>query len=94
MKPDQILLDPTAEASGVQRPRIDRPPSLDGLTIGLLDIAKPRGGEFLDRIEELLSERGLKAQRYRKERFSNIASEELKHEIANSCDIVVEALAD
>jgi len=67
---------------------------MDGLTIGLLDIAKPRGGEFLDRIEELLSERGLKAQRYRKERFSNIASEELKHEIANSCNIVVEALAD
>ncbi|NQU69045.1 MAG: hypothetical protein HQ514_00770 [Rhodospirillales bacterium] len=94
MKPDQILLDPTAEISAVKRPKIDRPPSLDGLTIGLLDIAKPRGDEFLDRIEELLVERGNRVLRYRKERFSKIASDELKQEIGSACDIVVEALAD
>ncbi len=94
MKPDRILLDPTAELAEVQRSRIDRSPSLDGLTIGLLDIAKPRGDEFLDRLEELLGERGLEVARFRKERFSNIASDALKQEIAKSCDVVVEALAN
>ena len=55
--PDRILLDPTAEAAPVQRPRIGPPAGLEGLTVGLLDIAKPRGDEFLDRLQELLSER-------------------------------------
>lgn len=94
MTQDQILLDPTAEISPVQQPRIDRPLALDGLTIGLLDINKPRGDEFLDRLEELLSDRGLTVKRYVKERFSKIAGAELKTQISEECDIAVEALAD
>jgi hypothetical protein len=89
-----ILLDPTAEASPVARPRIRRPASLEGVTIGLLDIAKPRGNEFLDRLEQLLVAKGLKVKRYRKPRFSQIAPTELKQQIGAECQVVIEALAD
>ena len=47
-----VLLDPTSERSPSQRPRLPRPERLDGLTIGLLDIAKARGDVFLDRLDE------------------------------------------
>jgi len=94
MRKNQVLLDPTGEISPVQRPRIARPDSLEGLTIGLLDINKPRGNEFLDRIEVLMRERGLAVKRYRKPRFSNIAPVELRQQIAAQCKALVEALAD
>lgn len=93
-RPSQVLLDPTAEIAPVQRSRIERPAGLDGLTVGLLDIAKPRGDEFLDRLDELFSVRAGAVRRYRKERFSRTAAPELKQRIGDECDIVVEALAD
>jgi hypothetical protein len=64
------------------------------MTIGLLDISKRRGDVFLDRIGERLQERGLAVRRYRKPRFSILAPPELKHQIRNECDLVIEALAD
>jgi hypothetical protein len=94
MTREQVLLDPTAERAAEQKPRIARPAALAGLTVGLLDINKPRGDEFLDRLEVLLAGRGLAVRRYRKERFSNVASDALRREIAEACDAVVEALAD
>ena len=45
------VLDPTNEATPTDIPRVARPESLEGLTVGLLDISKPRGDRFLDRIE-------------------------------------------
>lgn len=89
-----VLLDPTSERSPVIRPRIARPASVEGKTFALLDIAKQRGDVFLDRVEELLREQGHKVRRYRKQRFSIIAPEELKQAIRNDCDILIEALAD
>ncbi len=50
------ILDPTGERSVAERERLARPASLSGLTVGLLDISKPRGDVFLDRIEERLVE--------------------------------------
>ena len=60
----RTVLDPTSElvASGI--PKVDRPRSLDGLCVGLLDITKPRGNVFLDRLSELLSERGARVERF------------------------------
>ncbi len=89
-----VLLDPTAEIAPVQRPRIARTRALEDLTVALLDISKPRGSEFLDRLEALLSERGVKVKRYRKPRFSNIAPAEVRQSIAAECNAAVEALAD
>ena len=70
------------------------PPSIAGTTIGLFDIAKMRGDEFLDRLEELLTARGHTVKRYRKKHFTHMAPLELKQQIKAECDLVIEGLAD
>lgn len=89
-----VLLDPTAEDAPASRPRRSRPASLDGLTVGLLDISKPRGDVFLDRIETRLREQGVSVARYVKPTFTKPAPVDLRQEIAMYCDVVIEALAD
>ena len=88
------VLDPTNETKPTEIPRVARPASLKGLTVGLLDISKPRGNRFLDRIEERLLEQGIKVERFRKPTFTNPAPVDLRHEISTKCDVVIEALAD
>jgi hypothetical protein len=88
------LLDPTGERAPAARPRVERPASLDGLTVGLLDISKPRGDVFLGRVEERLGALGARVERYRKPTFTKVAPIDLRHEIATTCDVVIEALAD
>jgi hypothetical protein len=90
----RVVLDPTGELAPAQRELTARPASLEGLTVGLLDISKPRGDVFLDRLEQLLMERGLRTVRYRKPTFTKNAPIDLRHEIASQCDVVIEALAD
>lgn len=89
-----MLLDPTAEISAATRPRITRPSELKGLTVGLLDISKPRGDVFLDKVEELLNALDVKVQRFMKPTFARVAPTELKQDIAAQVDLVVEGLAD
>jgi hypothetical protein len=90
----RVYLDPTSERASAHRERIARPASLDGLTVGLLDISKARGDVFLNRLEERLRERGAEVARYRKPTFTKPAPPDLRQEIAVHCDAVVEALAD
>lgn len=90
----RTYLDPTGEQTPAARPRLPRPTSLEGLTVGLLDISKPRGDVFLDRLTEVLTERGLRVERFRKPTFAKVAPVDLRHEIATRCDAVIEALAD
>ena len=89
-----ILLDPTSEVVPAERVRATRLTEIDGKTIGLLDIAKQRGDIFLDRVEERLSEMGADVVRFTKPTFTKPAPIDLRHEIAQQCDAVVEALAD
>ena len=89
-----VLLDPTGEREAPSRERAPRPASLDGRTVGLLDISKPRGDVFLDRLEEQLAGRGLQVRRFAKPTFSKPAPIDLRHEIGTKCDVVIEALAD
>jgi hypothetical protein len=89
-----VLLDPTSERIPSDRPRAERLASLDGQTVGLLDIAKMRGDVFLDQLERRLAERGAKIIRYKKPTFTKPAPIDLRHQIAEQCDAVVEALAD
>jgi hypothetical protein len=89
-----ILLDPTSERVPSERPRAERLATLEGQTVGLLDIAKMRGDLFLDQLEKRLTEQGAKIIRYRKPTFTKPAPVDLRHEIAEQCDAVVEALAD
>ena len=88
------LLDPTNETRPPQRELATRPESLAGLTVGLLDISKPRGDVFLDRVESHLGELGATVRRFRKPTFTKPAPADLRHEISSSCDAVIEALAD
>jgi len=90
----RVVLDPTGERSPVERERLPRKASLEGLTVGLLDISKPRGDVFLDRLEQLLADRGVRVERYKKPTFAKVAPVDLKHEISTTCDVVIEALAD
>lgn len=89
-----IILDPTSESTPGARSRLDRPASLDGMVIGLLDISKPRGDVFLDRIEQRLTAIGAIVKRYRKPTFAKPAPVDLRHEITTQCEVVIEALAD
>ena len=88
------VLDPTSEQAPAERERATRPESLAGLTVGLLDISKPRGNVFLDRVSERLSGLGATVNRYTKPTFTKPAPVDLRHEIATTCDAVIEALAD
>ena len=89
-----VLLDPTSERSLAIRERLPRPETLQGLTVGLLDISKARGDLFLDQLEQRLSAQGASVRRYTKPTFTKPAPADLRKQIALECGAVVEALAD
>ena len=90
----RLLLDPTNERTVLQRALLPRPTSVHGKAVGLLDISKPRGDVFLNRIEQRLTELGANVLRYKKPTFAKPAPVDLRHEIATQCELVIEALAD
>ena len=69
--------------------------SLAGKRIGLLDISKPGGSFFLDRLEKIFRERYQAAEivRARKPTFSKNAPDAVIEELRKT-DAVVEGLAD
>ncbi len=89
-----ILLDPTSERAVATRSLVARPASLTGKVVGLLDISKPRGDVFLDRIAERLAEDGATPLRFAKPTYTKPAPVDLRQEIAGKCDVLIEALAD
>jgi hypothetical protein len=89
-----VLLDPTSERSQTTTPRLPRPGRLDGMTIGLLDIAKARGDVFLDRLDERLKERGIAVKRYKKPTNTRPAPLPLQQQIATEVNLVIEGLSD
>jgi hypothetical protein len=89
-----VLLDPTSELEPPVRELSARIDGLAGRSVGLLDISKPRGNVFLDRLEELLTERGAMVRRYTKPAFSKTAPIDLRDLITTECEAVIEALAD
>ena len=73
-------------------PRLE---SLRGASVALIDIAKPKGREFLDRVEELLrDEHGVEeVVRLTKPTFTRPAPPDVLSE-AQRCGAVLVALAD
>ncbi len=90
----RVLLDPTSERVPATRTLTERPASLEGLTVALLDISKPRGDVLLDRLEQRLIADGVTVRRYAKPTFAKPAPVDLRHEIATNSEVVIEALAD
>ncbi|SFT97402.1 hypothetical protein SAMN05660657_04346 [Geodermatophilus amargosae] len=90
----RVLLDPTSERRPAERALTARPPSLEGVTVGLLDISKSRGDVVVDELQALLHADGVATLRYRKPTFARPAPVDLRHEIATHCEVVIEALAD
>jgi hypothetical protein len=90
-----LLLDPTDEREPLARKRAPRRGTLSGV-VTLLDIVKPRGDVFLDRLEERLRERlpGVEVIRASKPTFTKPAPEDLRAAIAVRSTAVIEALAD
>jgi hypothetical protein len=86
------ILDPTGERAAVGLPLAER--AAAPATVALLDIAKPRGNVFLDELEALLTARGVQVLRTAKPTFTKPAPADLRREIAERCDAVIEALAD
>ncbi len=72
-----------------------RLPSLNGKKIGLLDISKPGGSFFLDRLEELLLTRYQAAEvmRVKKPTYTKNAPPPVIEQL-RGMDAVIEALAD
>lgn len=89
-----VVMDPTAEQSAATRERLARPDRLEGLKVGLLDISKPRGDVFLDRLESLLTDRGIEVRRYMKPTVAKPAPLPLRQQIVGEVDVVIEGLAD
>ena len=88
------LRDPTPEAAAVQRARKTAPADLAGKTVGLLDIGKMRGSEYIDRLEVLLQERGILTRRYAKPTNTRTAPVSILQAVATECDAVIIALSD
>lgn len=90
----RILLDPTGEHQAVARKQAPRPQNLQGLTIGFLDIGKARGDVFLDRLDERLTERGVKVNRYAKPTPSRLVATDTRQKMISEVQSAVIGLAD
>lgn len=86
--------DPTAETASVLRDRAAPLDTVRDKTIALMDIGKMRGDEFIDRLEQLCTERGIKTRRYKKPTNTRVAPREMIKDIAENCDAVIIALSD
>jgi len=89
------ILDPTGFDSQPPKPMAKRLDSLKGKTIGLLDIGFPNGGVFLDRVEELLKSKYGVAETMRRAKPSPArpAKDEVRKELIDDCDAIVEGLS-
>ena len=89
------VLDPTPEKAPPLGQLAPRLATLQGKTIGLLDISKTGGNLFLDRLEKLLREQFHVASvvRTMKPTFAKPALQVILEQLRGA-DAVVEALAD
>jgi len=89
------ILDPTDERVPVRRSLAKRTEVITG-TVGLLDINKARGDVLIEQLKRRLHERipGIEVKNYRKPTPAKPAPEDVRRQMMEECDFVVEALAD
>ena len=88
------LLNPTGQHEVVARKKAGKPVTLDGITVGVLDIGKARGDVFLDRIAARLGERGIAVKRYAKPGPNRPAVLETRQRMLAETQVAVIGLAD
>ena len=88
------FLNPTGEHANVTAKRSPKPASLDGITVGVLDIGKARGDVFLDRIAVLFGERGIAVKGYAKPGPSRPAVIETRQRMLAETEAAIIGLAD
>lgn len=90
------LYDPTVAPTQTVTPLAARVSDLNDKIIGMLDISKPKGKVFLDRLEARIRAdfQPRDVVRRMKPTFQRPAPEEVRKELEQQCDIVIEALAD
>lgn len=91
---ESILRDPTAEGAAERRAPISPPADLKALTLGLLDIGKMRGDEFVDKLAEILETRGYLVRRWKKPTNTRTAPLPILQEISEEAAAVIIALSD
>jgi hypothetical protein len=88
----EMFLDPTDKVERAHKAFAPRLETLEGKTIGLLDISKSKGAFFLDRVEEILRQQyGVKDVL---RRMKPTVTRPIKTELQEKCDAVIEALSD
>jgi hypothetical protein len=88
------LVNPMNEVAPESAAAAPRLPGLQGRTIALLDISKPGGSVFLDRLERLLTEQhGASVIREMKPTFAKPAPPDVIEKLRRA-DAVIAALAD
>jgi hypothetical protein len=91
------LLDPTGDSGRDTNTTLaPRPQSLKGLTVGLLDNAKPNGQVILRAVGRELQERyGVREIRmFRKGYFGTPVEESVVQQMLHNCDFAVAAIGD
>ena len=91
------LLDPTGDSERDTNTTLaPRPQSLKGLTVGLLDNAKPNGAVILRAVGRELQERyGVREIRmFQKGYFGTPVEESVVQQMLHNCDFAVAAIGD
>ena len=90
------LLDPTAEVTTRAIAYVDRPATLEGKRVGLIDNTKFNSDRLLEKIGAILkSEYGVAETRmFRKHNASVPAHEEIIQEVRKTCDVIVAGVGD
>ncbi len=94
--PGIVILDPTSAALTVDVSVAERPTTLNGKVLGLLDNHKMNASGLLDELYELLSSRYEFASVVRRTKpdVSRPCPPETIQELASQCDVVVTAIGD
>jgi len=90
------VFDPTVKAKKKKTVYAQRPKSLQGVRIGLVDNTKYHSDKLLLKIATLLEqEYGAQGHVIRKKQKAGVpAHEEIIHEYKNTCDIVIAGIGD
>jgi hypothetical protein len=87
------ILDPVGfESEVAPKPMARRLDTLNGKTVGILDIGFPNGSVFLNRVEQVLKSRYGVTEFVRRAKPSpaRVADDQVRKELLENCDAIVE----